>query len=149
MTPPPHSPPTQKKKKKKKSLISGHPTDGQSPFCTLCRLYRGGLPGRQVHFLFCIYNNVICTAECGIKTNVVLKHRPMLTLPSWSSNVSHMILSGKMLKRVCEGSHPCRTPADNSVHTISDANKIRIRHVRKFRLFLVTRVSKALIWPSP
>ena len=34
---------------------------------------------------------------------------PMLTLPSWSPNASHMILSRKMLKRVGESRHPCRT----------------------------------------
>ena len=34
----------------------------------------------------------------------------MLTLPSWSSSASHMILSRKMLKRVGESRYPCRTP---------------------------------------
>ena len=34
----------------------------------------------------------------------------MLTLPSWSSNASHMILSRKKSKRVGESRHPCRTP---------------------------------------
>ena len=34
----------------------------------------------------------------------------MLTLRSWSSKASHMILSRKMLKRVGESRHPCRTP---------------------------------------
>ena len=34
----------------------------------------------------------------------------MLTLPSLSSKASHMILSRKMLKRVGESGHPCRTP---------------------------------------
>ena len=34
----------------------------------------------------------------------------MLTLPSWSSNASYMILSKKMLKRVGESRHPYRTP---------------------------------------
>ena len=34
----------------------------------------------------------------------------MLTLPSWSSKASHMILSRKMLKSVGESRHPCRTP---------------------------------------
>ena len=41
---------------------------------------------------------------------VVISHPPMLTLPSWSSNASHTILSMKMLKRVGESKHPCRTP---------------------------------------
>ena len=41
---------------------------------------------------------------------LVISRPPMLTLPSWSSNVSHMILSRKMLKRVGESEHPCRTP---------------------------------------
>ena len=40
-----------------------------------------------------------------------VKSRPtMLTLPSWSSNASHMILSRKMLKRVGESRHPRRIP---------------------------------------
>ena len=34
----------------------------------------------------------------------------ILTLPSWSPKASHMILSRKMLKRVGESRHPCRTP---------------------------------------
>ena len=33
----------------------------------------------------------------------------MLTLPSWSSKASHMILTRNMLKRVGESGHPCRT----------------------------------------
>ena len=43
------------------------------------------------------------------KRKLVISRPPMLTLPSWSSNVSHMILSRKMLKRVGESRHPCRT----------------------------------------
>ena len=35
---------------------------------------------------------------------------PMLTLPSWSSKASHMILSRKVLKSIGESRHPCRTP---------------------------------------
>ena len=35
----------------------------------------------------------------------------MLTLPSWSSNASHMILYRNLLKSVGESRHPCRTPA--------------------------------------
>ena len=53
-------------------------------------------------FLFCIYDTVICKAEIG--------NAPMLILPSWSSNASHMILSRKMLKRVGASRHPCQTP---------------------------------------
>ena len=55
-------------------------------------------------FLFCIYDNVISKAE------VVISRPPMLTLPSWSSNASHMLLSRKMLKRVGQSKHPCQTP---------------------------------------
>ena len=44
------------------------------------------------------------------KWKLVLRCPPMLTLPSWSSNSSHMILSRKMLKRVGERRHPCQTP---------------------------------------
>ena len=56
-------------------------------------------------FLFCIYENVICKAEVGSKSSSDAE------LPSWSSSTSHMILSRKMLKRVSESRHPCRTPA--------------------------------------
>ena len=44
------------------------------------------------------------------KRKLVMSRPPMLTLPSWSSNASHMILSMKMLKRFGESRHPCRTP---------------------------------------
>ena len=33
-----------------------------------------------------------------------------LVIISWSSNASHIILSRKMLKRIGESRHPCRTP---------------------------------------
>ena len=36
------------------------------------------------------------------KWKLVISRPPMLTLPSWSSNASHMILSRKMLKRAGE-----------------------------------------------
>ena len=55
-------------------------------------------------FFFCIYDNVIYKAKVGNEST------PMLTLPSWSSKASYMILSRKMLKRVGESRHPCRTP---------------------------------------
>ena len=44
------------------------------------------------------------------KRKLVISRPPMLTLPSWSSNASHMILSRKVLKRVGESRLPCRTP---------------------------------------
>ena len=50
------------------------------------------------------------TAMSYAKRKLVISHPPMLTLPSWSSSASHMILSRKMLKRVGESRHPCRTP---------------------------------------
>ena len=52
------------------------------------------------------------TKISSAKQKLVISRPPMLTLrvPSWSSNVSHMILSRKMLKRVGESKHPCRTP---------------------------------------
>ena len=43
------------------------------------------------------------------KRKLVKSRPPMLTLSSWSSNASHMILSRKMLKWVGESRHPCRT----------------------------------------
>ena len=44
------------------------------------------------------------------KQKLVISGPPMLTLPSWSSKASHMILSRKMLKRVVESRHPCQIP---------------------------------------
>ena len=43
------------------------------------------------------------------KRKLVISRPTMLTLSSWSSNASQMILSRKMLKRVDESRHPCRT----------------------------------------
>ena len=50
------------------------------------------------------------TTMSSAKRKLVMSRPPMLTLPSWSSNASHMILSRKMLKRVGESRHTCRTP---------------------------------------
>ena len=50
------------------------------------------------------------TTISSAKRKLVISRPPMLTLPSWSSYASHMILSRKMLKRVGESRHPCRTP---------------------------------------
>ena len=76
----------------------------QSPFCTCGGCIETVHQDTSFIFLFCIYNNVICKAEVDNKSP------PMQTLPSWSSNASHMILSRKILKRVGESRHPCRTP---------------------------------------
>ena len=50
------------------------------------------------------------TTMSSAKRKLVMGRPPMLILPSWSSNASHMILSRKMLKRVGESRHPCQTP---------------------------------------
>ena len=50
------------------------------------------------------------TTMSSTKRKLLMSRPPMLTLPSWSSKASHMILSRKMLKRVGESRHPCRTP---------------------------------------
>ena len=50
------------------------------------------------------------TKMSSAKRKLVISRPPMLTLPSWSSKASHTILSRKMLKRVGESRHPCRTP---------------------------------------
>ena len=71
----------------------------RSPFCTLWWLYQDA----SFFFLFCIYDNVICKAEIGNKSSSDADS-------TWSSNASNMILSRKMLKRVGERRHPCRTP---------------------------------------
>ena len=51
------------------------------------------------------------TTMSSAKRKVVISRHPMLTLPSWSSSASHMILSKEMLKMVGESRHLCRTPA--------------------------------------
>ena len=43
------------------------------------------------------------------KRKLVIRRPQMLTLPPWSSNASHMILSRKMLKSGGESRHPYRT----------------------------------------
>ena len=50
------------------------------------------------------------TTMSSAKRTLVISRPPMLTLPSWSSNASHMILPRKVLKRVSESRHPCRSP---------------------------------------
>ena len=49
------------------------------------------------------------TIMSSAKRKLVMSRPPMLTLPPWSSKASHIILSRKMLKRVGESRHPCRT----------------------------------------
>ena len=49
------------------------------------------------------------TTMSSAKRKLVMSRPPMLTLPSWSSKASHIILSRKMLKRFGESRHPCRT----------------------------------------
>ena len=44
------------------------------------------------------------TTMSSAKRKLVISRHSMLTIPLWSSNVSHMILSRKMLKKVGEGS---------------------------------------------
>ena len=48
------------------------------------------------------------TTMSSAKRKLVMSRLPMLTLPSIKA--SHMILYRKMLKRVGESRHPCRTP---------------------------------------
>ena len=50
------------------------------------------------------------TIMSSAKRKLVISHPLMLSLPSWSSNALHMILSRKILKRVGENKHICRTP---------------------------------------
>ena len=50
------------------------------------------------------------TTMSSAKRKLVMSRPPMLTLPSWSSKASHIILSRKIIKRVGESRHPCRTP---------------------------------------
>ena len=41
---------------------------------------------------------------------LVMVLSPILTVPSWFTSECDVILSGKILKRVGESRHPCRTP---------------------------------------
>ena len=54
--------------------------------------------------------------QCHLQSGSWWCRPPILTLPSWSSNASHMILSRKMLKRVGESRHPCSL-SDNPLGT--------------------------------
>ena len=47
------------------------------------------------------------TAMSSAKRKLIKSRPPMPTLPSWSPNASHMILSRNMLKRVGESSFYC------------------------------------------
>ena len=74
-------------------IISSSLTASNSPSFAV---YQDGLSGRQ--------------PLLPAKWKLVMSRPPMLTLPSWSSKASHIILSRKMLKRIGESLHPCRTP---------------------------------------
>ena len=50
------------------------------------------------------------TTMSSAKRKLVISRPSMLTLPSWPFNTSRMILSRKMVNRVGESRHPCRTP---------------------------------------
>ena len=50
------------------------------------------------------------TTMTSARRKLVISRPPILTLPSWSYNASHLILSRKMFKKVGENRHPCRTP---------------------------------------
>ena len=65
--------------------------------------YRDGVPGRQLLL------PLLHLRQCHLQSGLVISRPPMLTLPSWSSSASHMIPSRKMIKRVGESRHPCRT----------------------------------------
>ena len=54
-------------------------------------------------------SSAFTTVSSAQRKLVISSRPPMLTLPSWSSNASHLILSRKMLMRVGESRHPCRT----------------------------------------
>ena len=66
-------------------------------------------PIMQVRRALPAYDSVsVFTTMSSAKRKLVISRPPMLTL---LSNVSHMTLSRKMLKRVGESRHPCRTPS--------------------------------------
>ena len=51
------------------------------------------------------------TTMSSAKRKLVISRPPTLTLPSWSSNTSHMIFSRQLSKRIGASRHHCRTPA--------------------------------------
>ena len=78
------------------------------------------------------------------KLKLEISRPPMLTLPSWSSNASHMILSRKMLKRVGESRHPFRTPTVVLNHSpVLSLN--RVAHWALSYRFSMARMMLALI----
>ena len=50
------------------------------------------------------------TAMSSAKQTLVISHQPKMTLSHWSPDVSHMILSKKMLKGLGESKRPCQAP---------------------------------------
>ena len=63
------------------------------------------------------FTNLTSSCSCpagssmsSAKRKFVIVLPPILTVPSWSSSASAIILSKKMLKRVGESRHPWRTP---------------------------------------
>ena len=84
------------------------------------------------------------TTMLSAKRKLVISHPSMLTLSSWSSNASHMILSRKMLKRVGESRHPCQTPTVLLNHSpVLPLNRTALRAL-SYR-FSVARIMLALM----
>ena len=84
------------------------------------------------------------TTMTSAKRKLVISRPLMLTLPSWSSNASHMILSRKMLKRVGESKHPWRTPTVVLNHPVLPLNRTALCAL-SYRLSMAT-IMLALMW---
>ena len=76
----------------------------RSPFCTLWWFYVSRRSTRTP----ASSSSSAFTTMSSAKRKLVISRPPMLTLPSWSSNASHMILSRKILKRIGDRRHLCR-----------------------------------------
>ena len=63
------------------------------------------------YYYFYYFSSPAKPSMSSVKRRLVIVLPPMLTVPSWSSKASVMILSRYILKRVGESRHPCRTPA--------------------------------------
>ena len=68
--------------------------------------------------LFCQFFFLSCKATASsAKRRLVIVPPPMLTVPSWSSKASVMILSRSMWNRLDESRYPCRTPIFIQIHS--------------------------------
>ena len=110
----------------------------QSPYRTLYRLYPSCSQCNQ--YLLPLYH----LQKMSSAMQILKKIQPsVLTLPLWSSSASLMTLSMKVLKRVEENRHPCRTPTEVLKQSpVLPSNKTA--HLALLYRFLITCMMLAL-----